>query len=326
MTSATEFAEVIKFRFGAPVVASDGASGSVDHVIVDPAAGTITHAGIKLSWLRSRTYSVPVDVVKGARGGGIELSITRAEIAGKSQNIPANLVRWNGATTVAAAARPIGRLAQLTARQDTHALIHLIVGRGLTGGEVVLAATAITQIAAKRITTNLSATQSSQLPVFRPDQVLEREVNEALYNYSRLRVDLRGIVVRAIDGNVWLRGHISSDLNRRVAMDQLTGIAGLWAVQNHLIADTDLAAAVASALARDARTREQHIGVYPDLGTIVLRGMTQTAEAREAASQVVAGVAGVEKVVNELVVSLGAEVVPVLSSVTSRAEMVPGGR
>lgn len=325
-SAALEFAEVIKFRFGAPVTASDGASGMVTHVIVDPDGRLVTHVGVKLTRIGGRAYHVPVDLVGDAQARGVELTIARGEIAQKAQEVPASLALWDSATAVTAGGKPFGRLAQLTVRRDTHALRHLVVDRGLGGGEVVVAGAAVAEIAYKRIGLNLTEAQTKGLVAYRPDADLEREANEALFNYPRLRVDLGGMRVRAIDGTVYLLGHVSSDLNSHIAQDQLAGIAGLGEVKNDLVTDTDLAANVAAALAQDPRTRGQHIGVYPDLGTINLRGVVRAPEAREAAQMVAGGVPGVARVVNELTVRPDAAVVPVLASVTSREEEVPGGR
>jgi BON domain len=118
---------------------------------------------------------------------------------------------------------------------------------------------------------------------------------------------------------------VSSDLNTRLAEEQLQGIDGLAAIHNELITDTDLAAAIAAALARDPRTREQHIGVYPKLGDVYLRGVVRTPEAREAAGQIADAVPGAEKVINDLVVRPDADVVPTLASVTGQEDLVPGG-
>lgn len=324
-SAALEFAEVIKFRFGAPVVASDGPSGSVAHVIVDPDGRIVTHVGVKLTRFGGHAYNVPLELVSDAHARAVTLSITRAEVIQKAQQVSASLAHWDGGTAIATGGKTIGKLAQLTVRRDTYALRHLVADRGLGGGEVVVSGAAVAQIESKRITLTLSEGQIKGLVTYRPDGELEREANEALFNYPRLRVDLGGFHVRAIDGTIYLRGHISSDLNSRVAVDQLAGIAGLGEVKNDLIADTDLAPAVAAALAQDPRTRGQHIGSYPNLGTIFLRGAVETPEARAAADEVTKSVPGVERVINELAINPRAGVVPVLSAVTSREEEVPGG-
>lgn len=324
-SAALEFAEVIKFRFGAPVAASDGPSGTVSHVLVDPDGRLVTHVGVKLTRFGGHPYNVPLELVSDAHARAVSLAIDRADIPQKAQAPSSDLVRWDGATTVAVGGKAFGRLVQLTVRRDTYALRHLVVDHGLSGGEVVVPGAAVAEITPQRITLTLHEAQLKSLVAYRPDSELEREANEALYNYPRLRVDMGGFHARAIDGTVYLRGHISSDLNSRIAANQLVGLAGLYEVRNDLITDTDLASAVATALAADPRTHGQHIGTYPNLGTIFLRGAVQTPEARAAADTVAASVPGVAQVRNELAVRPDLGVVPVLSAVTSREEEVPGG-
>lgn len=321
-----EFAEVVKYRFGAPVTASDGPSGYVTHVIVDPDGRLVTHVGVKLTRFGGHAYNIPTELVSDAHARGTVLAITRADIPQKAQQVSSSLARWDASTVLLAGGKTIGRLAQLTVRSDTHALRHLVVDRGLAGGEVLINGASVAEISSKQIAVTLNDAQMKALVAYRPDSDLEREANEALYNYPRLRVDIGGMRVRAIDGTIYLQGHISSDLNSRIAADQLVGIAGLGEVKNELITDTDLAAEVAAALSQDPRTQGQHIGVYPNLGTIYLRGVVDAPTAREAAESVAGAVAGVKMIRNELAVRPDAGVVPVLSAVTSREEQVPGGR
>jgi osmotically-inducible protein OsmY len=323
--AATEFAEVIKFRFGAPVIASDGASGVLAHVIVDPAARTVSHVGVRLNRFAPLAHSIPTALVKDARAESLELTIARAEIPAKAQAMPEGFVRVSSSTVVNANDKRLGRLAQLSADRDTLALRRLVVDRGLGRGEVLVPVDMTTVVGGRRIDVQLEPAQVNGLIVYRPDADLLQEINQALYDYPRLRVDLRGMQARVVDGEVWLKGHISSDLNSRLAEDQLKGISGLAAVHNQLVSDPDLAAAVAASLARDPRTRGQHIGVYPALGEVRLRGAVATSEARAAAAQVAAAVPGAERVVNELAVRPDADVVPVFAGVTGQDDLVPGG-
>lgn len=323
---AREFAEFVRFRFGAPVLASDGAAGSIAHVIVAPGTRTVSHIGVKLGYLSRHIYDLPVDVVTDARAETVELTITRADFASKSQSIPAGSVALSGATVVESDGGRVGKLLQISASRETHVIERLVVDRGMGGGEGIAPVDATSSIDATRIRLKLTANELKALTPYRPDAALLQDVMNALYDYPRLRIDLRAIHVRAVDGMVWLQGHVSSDLNSRIAEDQIKGITGLAEIHNQLVADTDLAAAVATALARDPRIQHgQHIGVYPNLGDIYLRGAVSTPEARAAAGEVASRVAGVEHVFNELAVRPGADVVPVLSSVTSNAEAVPGG-
>jgi osmotically-inducible protein OsmY len=123
-----------------------------------------------------------------------------------------------------------------------------------------------------------------------------------------------------------LRGHVSSQVKRYLAQDQLQGLVGMSALHNELVAVDELAAAVSMALAHDPRTAGQHVGVYPRLGEVHLRGSVQTSDARERAGAVAWAVGSVTSVVNELHVDPTANEIPELSGVTNNEDRVPGGR
>lgn len=321
----TEFTEILKFRFGAPVVANDGASGVVDHLIVDPGTRSVTHVGIKLAHFFGSPHSIPVELVKDTHAERVELTIAREEIAHKAQTMPAGFARLSAATPVDANGKRMGHVVQISVIHATLALRRLVVSRGVGRDEALVPVDATTTLDTKHVALQLDEAQMKRLTVYRPDSEVLRDVADALYNYPRLRIDLRGIELRAVDGEVWLRGHVSSDLNSRLAEDQLMGIRGIAQVRNELVTDTDLAAAVAAALARDPRTQRQHIGVYPTLGDVRLGGVVSTPDARSAATQVAEAVPGVARVENELIVRAGADVVPVFSGIVGQEDRVPGG-
>jgi hypothetical protein len=70
----------------------------------------------------------------------------------------------------------------------------------------------------------------------------------------------------------------------------------------------------------------EHIGVYPRLGVVRLRGTVRSAEEKRLATQVASGIHGVASVQNELRIDPNATVVPTMASVTNEEDMVPGGR
>lgn len=325
-SAPTEFAEVIRFRFGAPVSASDGAAGRVAYVLADPAARVISHVGVRLAGFPPKTYTLPVDLVQDAQARAVTLTIPLAEIPQKAESAPTGAIQISGATTVFSDSMRLGRLVQSSAHRETGALWRLVVQRGPFGGEKLVPVDTAISVEARRLVVHLTPDQIRSLTGYRDDVALIVEARDALFNYPRLRIDLRGVQVLAADGELWLCGHISSDLNKRVAEDQVRDIQGVAAVHNELITDTDLASEIANALAADPRTRGQYIGIYPDLGEVTLRGAVNAAAARDAATAIADAVPGVERVINQLAVSPGADVLPDLASVTSEEDRVPGGR
>src|SRR5262249_14197460 len=226
-------------------------------------------------------------------------------------------------TRVAAARSGLGQLVQLTSHGATQALRHLVVAR--PGREVLVPAPTIDAITARQIAINLGSLSPGHLIVYRDDAELRQEALDAIYDYWPLRVDMPGFEVHAIDGVIWLRGHVATDLNRRLVADQLVSIAGLAEVHNDLIADTDLAAAVSMALAHDPRTAGERIGVYPRLGALSLPGNVPSAALRQTTFKVPAAVPGVKEIVNELRINPQDPGLPDLAAVTNQEDMVPGG-
>jgi osmotically-inducible protein OsmY len=322
--TAREFAEVHQVRFGTPVNASDGASGTVAHVIVDPGARVATHVGVQLGRLRGRAYTAPIGVVASATSEGMALTISRDDLMQQSPVLGSHLVRLSQGTEISSEQKTIGRLKQISFTRAAGTLHRMVVGRG-AGRDVYVPTTTAQSFSEKRVAVRLSPAEIEALTPYRLDADLKREAEAALFDYPRLRIDLAGIDLRAIDGEIWLLGHVSSDLNSRLVVEQLRGLRDLAAIHNYLLADPDLAAAVAAALARDPRTRSQHIGVYPTLGYVRLGGAVDSPAAAEAARQVAAVVPGVREVIAQLEVRPGLAGLPVFAGVSGLEDIVPGG-
>lgn len=322
-TPASTFVPVNKFRFGATVRDSEGQSGSLTSVVLDPASNAISAVGVRFG-VFGRIAFATIGSVASATDASVELRETRAEIA-KSDKAPAGVL-LDGGSTVTQNGRRLGKLAQISFNAETRALRHLIVDHGL-GSEYVVTASSVSQIAQDSVTLTAPANGArAAFTPYRHDAELRDDVQRALEDYNRLRVDIAGINVSAVDGVVWLRGHISSELNRRLASDLISEIRGIGELHNELMTDPDLAARISAALARDPRTAEERIGVYPMLGTVRLRGVVRTPAAREAAEQIAQAIHRDGDVANDLRVDPNANVLPIMSSVTNNEDAVPGGR
>jgi osmotically-inducible protein OsmY/uncharacterized protein YrrD len=319
----TEFAAVSKFRFGAAVHTEDGELGSLENVTVDPAGRTVTAMGVKFGLFGAKRL-IPIQQVAEATQDDIHLRLTRAQVE-QSKEAPAGGAIDRGTPGLLNGKR-LGRLAQLTADRDTHALRHLVVDRGL-GGEVVLSGRHIAGINQSGVAVDLPKKQPDQLTPYRRDDELHEEIRLAIEAVPRLRVDLPGMDIRVIDGVVWLRGHVASDLTRRLTQETIWHIRGIGELHNELISDTALAAAVSTALARDpATTGERGIGVYPRLGEVFLRGRVRSEAAIKEAMRVAGAVAGVKRLLTDLRVDPAVTGIPELAGVTNTEDLIPGGR
>jgi osmotically-inducible protein OsmY len=322
--------EAWKFRLGADIYASDGTAGKLVAVVTDGPRQYLTHVGVRVHRFR-RSYFVPVDLVTTADADSVTLSIALDEVETRSSTpqgaVLSRSTRVNSVDTGVKAdtsGKRLGHLVQITVDRETCALRDLVVDRG-GRGEVLVPGHTIASITSQQLKVQLAVSPES-LVQYRPDGELRQALHDRLEAYAPLRLDLAAIEIRPIDGVVHLRGHVSSDLLRRMAEDQLQGATGVAELYNDLVADTDLANSVSMALALDMRTAGQHIGVYPRLGEIYLRGSVGTDAAFDGASAVARAVPAVTRVVNELRINPNADEIPVLAGVTNHEDMVPGGR
>jgi osmotically-inducible protein OsmY len=321
----TTFAPVSKYRFGATVHTADGELGSLAYVVVDTASRAVTAIGVKLG-LFGGEHLMPVGQVIEATPEDIRLALTREQVEQiKEKPAGPGLTILKGGTTVTLNGKRLGRLTQLTTNRETQVLRHLVVDR--LGGEVLVSGRAITGIEGQLIAVALPGVRPDQLMPYRADDELHEEIREAIEEIPQLRVDLPGMDIRALDGVVWLRGHVASDLARRYMEERVQGIRGIDELHNELISDSQLAAAVSAALARDTRTLSEYgIGVYPRLGEVFLRGRVRSEAAREAAAQIARVVPGVKGLHNELGIDPSIEGIPEMAGVTNTEDLVPGGR
>jgi osmotically-inducible protein OsmY len=317
------FADILKFRLGAIVIASDGEAGSLDSIAVAPGQRTVTAAGVKIGrGPGGVTKAVPLERITDATVESVTIALTREALLQTMPNVEKSMTTLSRSTQVTRGGKGAGSLTHVSADRASHALTHLIVRR--LGGEALIDPLWINGISDDGRSIEIVPPAGVALPEYRPDAELSDEINRRLFDYPRLRVDLRAVSVRVADGEVWLRGNVSTSLNRRVISDLLVGTRGLVAVHNELVADNELAVAIKEALDHDPRTHGQHIGVYANLGQVFLRGQTTAPGVVEAAVQIAKGVPGQVQVVNELAVG-SASFIPMLAPVTGDEDIIPGG-
>ena len=124
-TAATEFAEVLKFRFDTDIEAADGEAGRLAAVIADPATRAATHAVVKTRPLFGVTCFVPLHLVTAATAATVSISIPLAEIE-KMRARPDGVI-LNASTGVTTGRKPLGHLRQITVNRETRAPRHLVI-------------------------------------------------------------------------------------------------------------------------------------------------------------------------------------------------------
>ncbi len=315
---STALIQVSAFRFGGDVQTSEGEPGTLSQVVMGVGGHTITHIGVRFGRFgRGRVSYASFADIASATDDQVTLTVTRADLEAGAATPTGFKLTDN--TQVFLDGKRSGRVAQVAFDSATRRIWRLVIDRGL-GGEWTASARYITQLDAKQITLS-----GAKLTPYIPDQQLTDDIHRAIENYTKLRIDLAGVHIHVADGVVWLEGHVSNDLNRRIVSDLLHSVQGIAELYNNLYSDAEVANSVSQALASDPQVARAHVGVYPSLGEVHLRGVAPDAATRTAAAEIARGVPGVASVVNELRVDPRADTLPVMAGVTGDEDIVPGG-
>lgn len=317
---------LLQINLGSVAGATDDTLGRVTQVLVQPQTWQISHVVVQRGLLVKKLLAVPAEFITEARADGLQLSLTVDDVLQKSQTPKANLLVLKDNMSVGNGSENLGGLSEVFFDAGTRRLAYLVAHRhAIAGGEVLLGVDQVADLKAERVDVKVSPKEFALLPHYQADPALEEAVRRVFWDYPRLRIDMAAVQVVAQCNDVWLLGHVSSDINRRLFNDLARSVRGVRDVHNELVADTDLAVAIAMALSKHEETRGLLVGVYPTLGEVFLRGLVPTAAAREAIEQVAAEVPGVKAIHNEVIVSEKADHLPTLAGVTGSEDVVPGG-
>lgn len=314
MSKTTLISEMQKFHFGSKVFFADGEDGTLLHVIFDPATRRLTHISVKQGRFFGKIVHLPYGTVENATGDGVTLSINRDDVAAvRSVNVEGALLD-NKSVIENTAFTARGTLMMVAVYPENGELAYLVVHHLRPGQNTLLRQNFVTDIGTGYIKVNIPDTSLNELPPYRPDDVLQREVEAILFDLTPLHVDLKGMTVRVLDSVLYLDGNISSSLRGDIALDQVSGVPGLLEINNNLIGDDRLAADLAMALGSDPRTHDLPIGVYPRLGVVRLSGAVHNTQQKAAAEEIAKSFPGVRSVFNDLVVDPKADILHVMSS------------
>jgi osmotically-inducible protein OsmY len=313
MSNTTLISEMWKFHFGNKIFCSDGEDGVLVHVIFDPPTRRMTHIGVKQSRFFGKTVDLPYHTVVDATRDGVTLSINRADVATASSAAVEGALLDNKSVVENAGSTSSGTLMMVAVHPENGELTYLVVHHLRPGQDTLLGQNFITDVAAGHVKVNIPDARLNELPPYRPDRVLQQEVEAILFDLTPLHVDLKGMTVRVLDGVLYLDGNISSSLRGDIVSDQVSGVPGLLEIKNNLVGDDRLAADLAMALGSDPRTRDLPIGVYPRLGVVRLSGAVHNVQQKAAAGEIARNFPGVRSVINDLVVDPKADILHVMS-------------
>jgi len=314
MNKTMLISEMLKFHFGNKIFCSDGDGGVLAQVLFDPATHSMAYIGVKQGRLFGKNVYLPFDSLLSATGEGITLRVKRSDLDTATSQVPgyATLTSKSVVENTKSAAK--GSLLLVAVHPTTGELAYIVAHDLRSGQDTLLQETYITKLETGRIIVSIDEGGLRALPSYRPDRVLQQEVEAALFDFTPLHIDLKAITARVIDSVLYLDGNISSTLRSDVMLDRVSGVEGLVEIKNRVIADDTLAADLALALGQDAQTRDLPIGVYPRLGVVRLSGAVHNGQQKTAVGEIAKNFPGVRSVTNDLVVDPNATLLNVMSA------------
>ncbi len=326
MEQTTLISEMQKFRFGSKIFCSDGEYGVLTQVGFDAATKQLTHIGLKAGRLFAKTMYLPYESVVDAGSDGVRLRVAFADMVetGKVETKATLLDHKSVIQLEGASGR--GSLVLVAVHPDNGALAYLVAHGVHAGQDTLFPRDTIKAITAERAIIALNDEALQKMPLYRPDSVLQQEVEQILFDITPLHVDFPGMAIRVLDSVLYLDGNISSSLRGDLAVDQAAGVEGLLEIKNRLVGDDQLAADLALALGRDPRTHDLPMGVYPRLGAVRLSGAVHNEGQKAAAEEIARKFPGVRSVINDVIIDPKADMLRVMSAPEGgeASDKVPG--
>lgn len=326
MNKTMLISEMLNFHFGNKIFCSDGDGGVLAQVLFDPVTNSMAYIGVKQGRLFGKNVYLSFDSVLSATAEGITLRVTRSDVFKATSEMPGYTTLDNKSVVENTKSAAKGSLLLVAVHPTTGELAYIVVHDLRPGQDILLRKTNITSLATGRIMVSIDERELRSLPSYRPDRVLQQEVEAALFDFTPLHIDLKAITARVIDSVLYLDGNISSALRSDVMLDRISGVEGLVEIKNRVVADDTLAADLALALGQDAQTRDLPIGVYPRLGVVRLSGAVRNGQQKTAAGEIAKNFPGVRSVTNDLVVDPNASLLNVMSAPEGgeSKDIVPG--
>ena len=313
MNKALLISEMLKFHFGSKIFCSDGDCGVLTQILCDPATLKVTYISVKQRVVFGKNVFLPFDSVVSANEDGVTLDVKRSDVFTATSQVPGYVALNNKSIVESTNSGAKGSLLLVAVHPNTGELAYIVAHDLRPGQDTLIQATSITTLAASQIMVSVDEKKLRSLPSYKPDRVLQQEVESTLFDFIPLHIDLKAISVHVIDSVLYLEGNISSVLRSDIMLDRVSGIEGLTEIKNRVVADDTLAADLALALGQDARTRDLPIGVYPRLGVVRLSGAVHNGQQKASAGEIAGNFPGVRSVINDLVVDPKATLLNIMS-------------
>src|SRR5581483_9634583 len=184
------------FHFGQRVLCSDGEAGLLTQLVFDSAGHRLIALGIMVGrWFGRRVY-VSFTTVVPAAGENMTLRLSRAELAAASNQAPAGAELDR--TSVVKANHPSGTTAQgtihlLAVHPESGKLADLVAHHIRARQDTLFHEASVTQIETGQVNVSLPEATWQTLPPYRPDDQLQHEIEERLYDLIPFHVDFQAM-------------------------------------------------------------------------------------------------------------------------------------
>ncbi len=195
----------------------------------------------------------------------------------------------------------LGRVDMVLVDAKTGKVQHLVVRQGwLFSRDVAVPADWVSTVTPDAVILEASREAVAHLPVYRPDDELARDVEEALQRDELLRVLGLPVRVEVEGGIVSVRGHVHNRALAERAEELARSVPGVLGVENRLVVDLELLQQVSAALVANPKVRHLPVHVRVREGIVELRGSVPTLEDAREVERTVAAIPGVRAVRNRL--------------------------
>ena len=328
----------MEIKLGAKVSATDGASGRVQRVVVDPLESQIISLIVRPGLLANHSVLVPIRHVTEAEDDEIHLNISRAQVkelqgvnpaqyhelvetrqgfierlAHQSQSSSVNSDSKTAALQnnpvlmiqpdqrVYAQGRPAGEVSRLLFSPTGQVKAFVFGKSPLLKSAVIIPAEYVSGVDQMGVHLALDVDELNSLTEYASDRAIAARVEAVLWNEGFTRSSgTNAFKVEALDGVVTLKGHVATSMIKARMERSIRRIRSVVDVDNRLIADDELEISVAQEIARHHLTQQGSIFVGASRGVIHLNGKLSDPENRLAAERYAAGVPQVRGVVNTI--------------------------
>jgi sporulation protein YlmC with PRC-barrel domain len=198
---------------------------------------------------------------------------------------------------------PIGRVDLVLVDAVNDRVQHIVVRQGLLfSRDVAVPADWVHSITPHAVLLEAPREAVARLPVYRPDDELQRDVEEALLSEELIRVLDVPIRVQVEDGIVQLRGYVPNSALRHRVEELVRSVPGVVGIQHDLVVDLELLQWVTTAIQGHPRARHL-VGhqVRVKNGVVELTGGIPSLEAAEALEEAIASAPEVRGIANLLI-------------------------